>query len=71
MTGIEEKEIESNIEKMNDKVTSSLENNEFDQIWPLNSSSTSQPKIVSTSGNLKNYTYILFCFVDNFVMLYV
>lgn len=30
MIGIEEKEIESNIEKMNDKVILLLENNEFD-----------------------------------------
>lgn len=56
MTEIGEKELESNIEEMNDKVTSSQENNEFDKIWPLKSSSTSQPKIVSTSGNLENYT---------------
>lgn len=70
-TGTEEKEIESNIEGRNGKVTTSQGNNEFDKIWSLKSVFQSQQKIVSSSGNLENNTYMFFCFVDKFDVLHL
>lgn len=59
MTSTEEKKKESNIEEKNDKVTTLQE---YKLCSPDSGCKICHPQImVSTSGNLVNFTYMFFC----------